>query len=280
MNFTLSILGGLTLILPGLAALIAVHQQTGRDGARRVDLPLTSTLALAVVMGVSLVSHFVGWALFGLGTAVAQELQAHWKSMDSQWGLTINPYEAAVRLAEGEKATIWEIITFLAIVSIEAVFATAIVYSNGFSLVAGAVDFGNQGWLFQKVILPIRNGLQPVAYVLTTPQGDGSGIAYKGVVVEARQSNDGDLKGLTLTGVEAFGYRIPVHSHTEGGAEHLPALSISTTLRRRLEGVLVLEAAQIRNVLIETIAESTIDDLLEQLSNDPDELASDAETDE
>lgn len=270
MNFTLAILGGLTLVLPGLLALLAVHQQSGRDGARRIDIPLTSTLGLAVVMGVSLVAHFVGWACFGLGIAVAREMQAHWSWMDQAWGLTINPYDTAVSLAEGGKPGLSEIMAFVIVVAIEAVFAMALVMSQGFALVAGHIDFGNQGWLFPSVVQPIRNGLQPVAYVLTTPQGDGSGLAYRGVVVEARQGADGELKGLTLNGVEAFAYRLPAalapSTPPQPAAQiALPDLNISTTTRRRLDGVLDLEAAQIRNVLITTVWEDTVDELLQPL---------------
>lgn len=267
MNFTLAILGGLTLVLPGLLALLAVHQQSGRDGARRIDIPLTSTLGLAVVMGVSLIAHFVGWAFFELGIAVAREMQAHWTWMDHAWGVALNPYDTAVQLAEGGKPGLGEILAFVMTVAAEAVFAMALVMSRGFALVAAGVDFGNSGWLFPAVVVPIRNGLQPVAYVLTTPQGDGSGFAYRGVIVEARQGADGELKGLTLNSVEAFGYKLPATSPPAGTAApgSLPDLTISTSARRALEGVLDLEAAQIRNVLILTVGEDTVADLLQPL---------------
>ena len=267
MNFTLAILGGLTLVLPGLLALLAVHQQSGRDGARRIDIPLTSTLGLAVVMGVSLIAHFVGWAFFELGIAVARELRAHWGWMAHAWGLAINPYDTAVRLAEGGKPALGEILAFVMMVAVEAVFAMALVMSRGFALVAAGVDFGNNGWLFPAVVVPIRNGLQPVAYVLTTPQGDGSGFAYRGVIVEARQGADGELKGITLNSVEAFGYKLPTTAPAGAPAAPGPLqdLTISTTARRALEGVLDLEAAQIRNVLILTVGEDTVADLLQPL---------------
>lgn len=200
MNFTLALLGGLTLILPGLVALMAVHLQSGRYGARRIDLPVTSTLGLVVVLGVSMLAHLLGWALFDLGVNVARELQGRWPGLTKVWGLATNPYEVAVRLAEGGKAGLGEIVGFLATVGAEAGLAVAIVMSRGFVLVVGGVDLGNQGWLFQKIILPIRHGLQPVAYVLTVPQSDGTGLGYRGVIVEARQNVDGELKGLTLNG--------------------------------------------------------------------------------
>ncbi len=268
MNFTLALLGGLTLILPGLVALMAVHLQSGRYGARRIDLPVTSTLGLVVVLGVSMLAHLLGWALFDLGVNVAREFQGRWPGLTKLWGLATNPYEAAVRLAEGGKASLGEIVGFLATVGAEAGLAVAIVMSRGFVLVVGGVDLGNQGWLFQKIILPIRHGLQPVAYVLTVPQSDGTGLGYRGVIVEARQNVDGELKGLTLNGVETYTYRVPVHRPSSDPVsgdeieEDLADLRLSTSRRRPLAGVLVLEASQIRNVLIVTIPDDVVSEIL------------------
>ncbi len=264
MNFTLALLGGLTLILPGLVALMAVHLQSGRHGARRIDLPITSTLGLVVVLSVSMLAHLLGWALFELGIGVARELQGRWPPLSRSWGVTTNPYEAAVQLAEGGKAGLGEIVGFLATVAAEAGLAVAIVMSRGFVLVAGGADLGNQGWLFQKIILPIRHGLQPVAYVLTVAQSDGTGLGYRGVIVEARQNADGELKGLTLNGVETYTYRVPARQpdNADAAEDDLADLRLSTSRRRPLAGVLVLESSQIRNVLIVTIPDDVVSEIL------------------
>jgi len=243
-------------------ALMAVHLQSGRHGARRIDLPITSTLGLVVVLGVSLLAHLLGWALSVLGIGVAQDLRGLWPPLTKIYGLTVNPYDAIVRLAEGEKAGLTDIVLFLLTVGFEAFVAVAIVMSRGFSLVVGGIDLGNQGWLFQKVIVPIRHGLQPVAYVLTVAQSDGTGLGYRGVIVEARQNADGELKGLTLNGVETFTYRVPAIGADPAPDAEIAELRLSTSPRRPLAGVLVLEAGQIRNVLIVTIPDDVVSEIL------------------
>lgn len=259
MNFTLALLGGLVLIFPGLAVLAAWHLQSGQNGVRRAEIPLTSIIALVMVLGVSLLAHGFGWALTEAVIASARELKPLMVPASNAWGLSENPYETAARLAEGDKTVpIGPIIGFAAIVAFEAVVAVSITSSPGLVLALHRFDVGNQGWVFQNIILPTRHGMKPIAFVLTNAQNGPAGLGYRGVVVEARQNADGELKGLTLASPDAFIYAV---NAPDAYAQELPP-RISISGRRPLDGALTLEAAVIRNVLIQTVPDTVVDDIV------------------
>lgn len=265
MNFTLALLGGLLLIFPGLAVLAAWHLQSGQNGVRRAEIPLTSTLALVMVLDVSLISHAFGWSLVEAAIACARELKPLLKPISDAWGITINPYETATRLAEGDKTvTVGPIIGFAAVVALEAAFAVAVSTSQGLVLALHRFDAGNQGWVFQNIILPTRHGMKPIAFVLTNAQNVPAGLGYRGVVVEARQSADGELKGLTLASPDAFIYA--VNAPDPGAQDQEPRISVSA--RRPLEGALTLEASAIRNVLIQTVPDDLVDEIVASIPSD------------
>ena len=74
--------------------------------------------------------------------------------------------------------------------------------------------------------------------------------------------------------METYTYRVPVHRPSSDpvagdDAEDLADVRLSTSRRRPLAGVLVLEASQIRNVLIVTIPDDVVSEILEL----PDEAA-------
>lgn len=267
MNFTLALLGGLVLILPGLSGVVAWHVQSGRHGARRSEMPLTSIVALVLVVGTSLVSHFFGWAILELGLSAFGELV-------KAGTRPTNPYEVAARLAEGRAngSELPGIVAFICVVSFESVFAWAVVSSRGLSLAIKDFDAGNQGWVFQNIILPTRHGTKPIAFVLTNAQNGSAGLGYRGVVVEARQGPDGDLKGLTLANPEVFVYAVEAPA-APGGRADVDAIRIRRSAKRPLDGVLALEAAAIRNVLVQTIPDRVVDDIVNDVPADGDPAA-------
>jgi hypothetical protein len=265
LNFTLALLGGLVLIFPGLAVIAAWHLQSGQNGVRRADIPLTSIVTLVMVVGVSLLAHGFGWAMTEAAISSARELKPLFKPMTNAWGLSENPYETAARLAEGVKTVpIGPIIGFAAIVALEAVVFVSIASSPGLGLTLHRFDIGNQGWVFQNIILPTRHGMKPIAFVLTNAQNGPAGLGYRGVIVEARQSSDGELKGLTLANPDAFIYAVNLPGADAQQQE--PRLSVSG--RRPLEGTLTLEAAVIRNVLVQAVPDAVVDEIVATVAID------------
>jgi len=258
LNFTLALLGGLVLVAPGLAALVFWQLRPADDGVRRSDIPLTSANAILLILAVSAIAHLLGWALAEAVRGAGLELGALIRP-DQRLGPPFeNPYDAVTRLAQEKKgASFAEILAFCAVVAAEGVLAAALVASRGLSIFLAGADLGNQGWVFQHIMRPTRFGLKPIAFVLTHPGGSAAGLAYRGVIVEARQSADGDLKGVTLADPEAFAYEVNTPETDQADTE----LRISTTTRRPLVGVLSIEAAQIRNILVQTIPDDVLDDI-------------------
>jgi hypothetical protein len=257
LNFTLALLGGLVVIAPGLTALALWQLRSGQDGARRSELPLTSVTALFVVLGTSLLAHLLGYGLIEAMRGAGTELGAY-AAPPFRTQLQPNPYDAIIRLAEadrGGKATPGDLLLFGYAVLGECLLAGALVASRGLSISMSGLDIGNQGWVFQNIVKPTRYGMKPIAYVLTVPIGGETGLGYRGVVVEARLGADGELKGLTLADPDAFGYEVAAPAHE--GAD----FRISNSSRRALRGILNLEAAAIRNVLIETVPDDLLTDI-------------------
>lgn len=276
MNFTLALLGGLVLIAPGLVALAFWQMRTGQDGVRRSELPLTSVIGLVVALTAAALAHFVGWALLEAGIVAGQEIGAAVPSI-VVGPSPENPYAVMARLAEGAKdVPLDAIVGFVCTVGVECLFLGVLVNSRGLAIVASDIDISNQGWVFQQIVRPTRFGMKPIAYVLTQPTGSSTGLGYRGVIVEARQSSDGELKGITLSDPEVFGYEVAQATDSPAGSGVEGELRIRTTARRSLPGVINLEAATIRNVLVQTIADTVVDEIFEEIPG-PDETAEAAE---
>lgn len=260
MNFTLALLGGLVLIAPGLVGLAAWQLRASEDGARRTEIPLTSATGLVMVLITAFTMHIFGWALIEAGLQAGRELGAFLGRPDLP-PAPDNPYTSMARLAEGHKnVSLPSIIAFCVAVAGESGLVAAIATSQGAAVILADVDLANQGWVFRHVVRPTRSGMKPIAFVLTTPDGDGGGLAYRGVIIEARQGANGELAGITLANPDAFGYRVG----PQIGAPQNP-LRLSTTARRTLTGALNLEADMIRNVLVQFVPDDVIDDVFNDL---------------
>lgn len=80
--------------------------------------------------------------------------------------------------------------------------------SETFELLIERLDWNGQGWVFQHITRPAENGYAPIGHVFTSTMNDGYGIAYKGVVIDARQGANGELLSIALARPERFLYEI------------------------------------------------------------------------
>jgi len=55
LNFTIALLAGLVLLLPGITALVSWNLQGATHGAKRPELQLSSVTALFVALGIAIV---------------------------------------------------------------------------------------------------------------------------------------------------------------------------------------------------------------------------------
>ena len=269
MNFTLALLAGLVLLLPGITALVSWNFQNVHHGAKRPELQLTSVTALFAALGIALVMHILGYGLVSLGWAAAAQLS---DSLGHSLGALIqNPYDMAVGLALGSsKPSTTSIFAFAMSVLFECLLAWQLVTSQGLDLVFDEFDVRSQGWVFQHVVRPLRHGYKPVAYILTnTPHGE-YGIGYQGVVADIRQGDNGELKSISLADPERFVYQV-VHTKAEE-PDLIP--HIETHDRDWVGGVVVLESAVILNIVIQNIPEIVIDEVEHEANEDEESPAS------
>lgn len=200
--------------------------------------------------------HLLGYGLVSLGWAAAAQVG---DSMRHPLGPLIqNPYDMAVALALGpSKPATSSIFAFALAILFECVLAWRLVTSQGLDIVFDEFDVRSQGWVFQHVVRPLRHGYKPIAYILTnTPHGE-YGIGYQGVVADIRQGDNGELKSISLADPERFVYQV-VHEKADA-PELVP--HIETHDREWVGGVVVLESAVIRNIVIQNVPDVVIDEV-------------------
>lgn len=257
MNFSLAIIAGFAVLLPGLAALAVWNVRPSATPVRRPELQLTSTTALFIVLVVSLLAHSLGLLLTNLIWSAAKDLGPRVPSA-LRAPLWPEPYEAAIGLLghpAGPALTITGLCEMLAVIGLETALAMAFVASPGLDLALDGVDISGQGWTYRAVIRPAQHGYTPFAYVLTTTTQGGLGLGYQGVVADLRQGSDGELKFIALAEPESFAYEL----HGPADANHPGGLHNGE--RRSLGGVLVIEGAAIRNILVHAVDQSIVDEV-------------------
>lgn len=264
MNFTLSLLAGLILLLPGIGGLVSWNARGASEGARRPELQLTSVTALFLVLGLTLLMHLLGYALITLIWAALPEIGSRLPAASTS-PLIDNPYEAALGLALGNKSLDpVSLAAFPAVSLIVTILAWRLVASPGLDIVTSNVDVRSQGWIFDHVVRPARHGYKPIAYVLTNPPQGEYGIGYEGVIADIRQAEGGELKVISLAEPQRFVYRIePVPAEEP---RRRPSLSISG--REWVGGIVALDASVIRNVVVHVVSA----DLITEVEAEPDHV--------
>ncbi len=264
MNFTLALLAGLVLLLPGVTALSSWNYRGGATRAKRPDLQLTSTTALFIVLTVAIAMHVLGFGLVNLIWASGLELGQIAPASFQRLPLLTPPYDMAVALATGgpTKPTSTDIFVFVLMIIFESLLAWRLMASEGLDILMETVDVHSQGWVFEHIVRPSRHGYKPIAWVLTNPPQGEYGVGYQGVVAEVRQGDNGELKFLSLAQPESFIYQIG--ALPAGNKTSKPKIEIHD--RKWIGGVVALEASTIRNVVIQNVS----DELVREVTDDGD----------
>lgn len=248
MNFTLALLAGLVLLMPGLAALASWNLRGASEEVKRPDLQLTSVLALFTALATAIVMHVLGYALTSLvwssALEIGQKLPPEWTSPIVQ-----NPYEMAIAVAIGSaKPTAPGIECFLLTVLAECLLVLRLATHRGLDLGIEAIDLRSLGWVFQHVVRPARHGYTPIAFILTTPTQGEYGLGYQGVVNDIRQGDNGELKGISVAEPQRFLYRLAPETHSPPGD-----MTLVSGTPEWIGGVVALEAAAVRSIVIHNI---------------------------
>jgi hypothetical protein len=268
-NLTLGVLAGVVLLLPGLIALSAWNLRASRSGASRPELPLTAVSVLVIAIGGSLVSHLVAYffaeAGLRLAVLVGDGLQAALPALGQFLPghhlpvVQANPFVTILSAAEGKPVSVADL-TFVGIVIVaEMMVVTSIIAHDGFDLLLDGFDLANQGWVYQHVIRPSKNGYRPIAHVLTTTQLNGYGIGYRGLVADIRQSEKGETLAISLLDPERFLYGLNTHEAGEGAEPSFERHAID-----HVGGVVSIEAKSIFNIVVQNVLADLVDDIEEE----------------
>lgn len=260
MNFTISILAGLILLLPGITALVGWNYLGTAHGARRPELQLTSVTALLITLGVAALLHVLGFALVRLAWSAAIEIGSHIPPTFHLFEILPNPYDMMIALAlDNAKPTPETIFYFLIITFIECLLAWRLFASIGLDLITDDVDVRSQGWVFQHIVRPARHGYKPIAYVLTGPAQGEYGIGYEGVIADIRQGDNGEIISISLAEPQRFVYHLmPARSDQP---RFKPKLAMQD--REWIGGIVVLNSSVVRNIVVHNVPAELIQEVAE-----------------
>lgn len=269
MALTLGFLASVIILLPGLVALATFNFRVGRAGARRPEQQLTAVSSLVAAMIVSIMTHYIGYLVAGCvidaGIAVYEA-----------WGFAIvpilpNPVSAFyLAVADGDAMSGPTAIAAAALLAFEVFAILGFVSSETFDLLVERLDWSGQGWVFQHITRPAENGFAPIGHVFTSTMKDGYGVAYKGIVIDARQGANGELVSIALARPERFLYEI---GHFQKPRSSWPWRKADTEehqaeptgfklhAREYVGGVVQLDSRVITNVVVHSVSQSLLEEI-------------------
>lgn len=266
MTLTLAVLASILILLPGFSFLAFWNVKSANSGAGRPELPLASGTTLLLVVGISLIAHLIGYALFGFGQYFLVDLTRfvvaagglpdafhQYLPNGVHYTFVVNPMEAMVRYADGGHLQFSEILLFSVLVVIESLLVVRFVSGDGFDLLFETIDINGQGWVFQHYIRPSRHGYRPIAYVLTNYTQNGMGLGYIGTIADIRHSEKGELLSISLLDPDRILFELkpghaPRWSRDPGGDAVFKSYG-----REPLGGIVALDAKSVANLLVRTL---------------------------
>ncbi len=115
-----------------------------------------------------------------------------------------------------------------------------------------------------------ENGYAPIGHAFTSTMSDGYGVAYKGIVIDARQGVNGELVSIALARPERFLYQLgsfptkpsrwPWRSREETGEFDRPT-GFTLHGKETVGGVVQLDARVITNVVVHSVAQSLLEEI-------------------
>ncbi len=273
MPLTLGFLASVLVLLPGLVALAAFNFRTGRAGARRPDVQLTAVNALVTSVIISVMTHYMGWMVAAGAIDAAIAVHDAYPKIDLGPAVPnpVGAYYAAV--TSGPPMTGASAIAVAALLALEVFAVLAFVTGDSFELIMDRLDWNGQGWVFQHITRPAENGYAPIGHVFTSTMNDGYGVAYKGVVIDARQGANGELVAITLARPERFlyevgafpkrtGFRLPWRPEEDHETDTVTGFTLHA--KEYVGGVVQLDAHVISNVVVHSIAQSLLDEIADE----------------
>jgi len=195
LNLTLSLIAGLTLLLPGLSALAAWNFKGAVEGAPGAEIPLTSVNGLFVVIGISAVLHLAGyWLAYWIWASIpafsalmpGSPLPIAAEPYQTLWQLVTGTGKGVGGAAVNQSPSIEAVAELGLAILLLCGLAVRVSSSRLLDVVLDGRDTRGLGWVYQNVIRPRRNGYEPFAYVMTMPAQGDFGLGYQGMVADSR----------------------------------------------------------------------------------------------
>lgn len=270
MTLTLGFLASVLILLPGLVALASFNLRTGRAGARRPELQLTAINAIVAAVIISFLTHYLSYIVsegtIDLGVAFHQRFPTL-----PCWPSTQNPVTAYyLSIASSSPVPAPTAVSIAALLALEVFAIMAFTTSDTFDLLMDRLDWNGQGWVFQHITRPAENGYAPIGHVFTSTMSGAYGIAYKGVVIDARQGTDGQIASIALARPERFLYEVgsfqpprrPRWPWAQPAGELDPTTGFVLHGKEYVGGVVQLESRVISNIVVHSIARSLLDEIV------------------
>jgi hypothetical protein len=187
-----------------------------------------------------------------------------------------DPYVAALQFIEGHSPpeavpeasehALECLALFVGVVLFETGVAFSLIRNPGLDIYIEPFDLRGQGWVYQNIVRPLRHGHRPIAYVFTTNGSGDRGVGYEGVVADIRQGADGEVKALCLAEPSRFIYELRTAKLGRGRGRPEPDVHIYES--EWVGGVVALEGANIRNIVIHNIEEAAVNDVVASSADD------------
>ncbi|QUM74629.1 hypothetical protein [Sphingopyxis granuli] len=283
MTLTLAVLASMLILLPGLTFLGVWNLKGARSGATRPELPLGSATTLLLAVGISLLAHFLGWALVelvrNLFVAIPDILPAEstmWPPIETLLRpagtyepIVANPIEAMVRYADGGHLQMHELAMFSGLVLLESMLVAKFVSNDGFDLVFDGTDLNGQGWVYHHYLRPSQHSYRPICHVLTTFQQNNLGIGYIGAIADIRHSEKGELLSLALLNPDRFLFQLKTAVPGKKWGQSAEEPIFESYGREAIGGVVALDGKSVANLLVRTLDKALLDDIESQTEDDP-----------
>ena len=282
MAITLGFLASVLIILPGLVALAAFNLRAGKAGARRPEQSLTSISALVSALLISLMVHLIGFLVAEGAIQFALAVHDAYPALD--FGpAPRDPLEAFYHaITGGPKMTVNAALGLAAMLIFEVFTVVGFAGSDTLELALDRVDLGSRGWVFQHITRPAEHGYAPFGHVFTSTISDGYGVAYKGPIIDIRQSEKGEVLSIALSRPERFLYKIG--DFTELPAARWPwqqtlkvdacgdETGITLYPKDYVGGVVSLDGKVISNIVVHSISQTLLAELSEGDEEDDGDL--------
>lgn len=273
MAITLGFLASVLIILPGLVGLAAFNLRAGQAGARRPEQTLTSISALVSALLISLLVHLFGFLVAEGAIQFALAVHDTYPIVDLG-SVPMDPLTAFYHaVTGGPKMPVDAALGLAVLLIVEIMAVVAFASSDTLELALDRVDLGGRGWVFQHITRPAEHGYAPLGHVFTSVINDGYGVAYKGPIIDIRQSEKGEVLSVALSRPERFLYKVGDFSEAEPRRwpwqQPTPAPADETesgiTLYPKdyVGGVVALDAKVISNIVVHSISQKLLAELSE-----------------